>query len=100
MSDAKVSALDIDPELRARFLARVAAENRPANQVLEELVCEYLAREPATADLRLRRQALRYATASVALEGFHPNTESDRRAILHAEGKITFAQMIDLEAVL
>jgi hypothetical protein len=100
MSDAKVTALDIDPELRSRFLARVAAENRPASQVLEELVCEYLARELAPADLRLRREALRYATASVALEGFHPNAESDRRAALHAEGKITLAQMIDLEAVL
>jgi hypothetical protein len=98
MSDEKKTELDVDPELRDRFLARASAEHQPAVQVLEDLMREYLAREPAPADLRLRRQALRYATASVALEGFRPNAESDRRATLHAEGKITFAQMIDLDS--
>jgi hypothetical protein len=55
-------------------------------------------RELDPAELRSRRDALRYATASVALEGLQPPSESDRRAALHAEGKITFAQMIDLDA--
>lgn len=95
-----MTALDIDPKLHAQFLARAQAANRPAAQILEELMREYLTRDPAAADLRLRREALRYATASVALEGFRPNAESERRAALYAEGKITFAQMIDLEAAL
>ena len=53
-----------------------------------------------TADLRLRCEAVKYATASVALEGFRPPAESDRRAALYAEGKITLDQMRDLSAPL
>ncbi len=63
-------------------------------------------REPDTApakssvlsdqELRQRKAALRYATASVALEGLIPTAESDRYAALHAEGKITFDQMLNL----
>lgn len=48
-------------------------------------------------ELRERNSALRYATASVALEGLAPTAESDRCAVLHAEGKITFDQMLNLE---
>ena len=48
-------------------------------------------------ELRERKAALRYATASVALEGLVPTAESNRYAALHAEGKITFDQMLHLE---
>jgi hypothetical protein len=54
---------------------------------------------PALSDeeLRERNSALRYATASVALEGMGPTAESNRYAALYAEGRITFDQMLNLE---
>jgi hypothetical protein len=48
---------------------------------------------------RRRQAALKYATASVALEGLAPGVESNRLAALHVNGAITFEQMLNLEGV-
>lgn len=43
MSKEAVFTMKLEPELRARFLAEAAREDRPASQVVRELMREYIA---------------------------------------------------------
>lgn len=50
MSKEAVFTMKLEPELRASFLAEAAREDRPASQVVRELMREYIAqRREATA---------------------------------------------------
>ena len=51
MPKEAVFAMKLEPELRAEFIAEAAGEDRPASQIMHELMCDYIAH---------RRQAREY----------------------------------------
>ncbi|SCB39053.1 antitoxin of toxin-antitoxin stability system [Rhizobium hainanense] len=58
MSTKAVFTMKLEPELRDRFMAEAAADDRPAAQVLRELMREYISRrqEARQYDDYLRRK--------------------------------------------
>ena len=90
----------VESDLRARFTAAAALDHRPAAQVLRELMRAYVgqARLPPAATAadtqQARADAVRFARASVGLEGFAPSTEAQVHAQRFINGEI------DLQAYL
>lgn len=72
----------VESELRARFTAAAELDHRPAAQVLRELMRAYVGQARtvpaaiASDTQQAREDAVRFARASVALEGFAPSAEA------------------------
>jgi len=97
--------LRIEPELRAAFGDAAALEDRPAAQVLRELMRAYIAqvrergRRPANdvisaAERRRRESAVNFARASVGLEGFKLNKADEALSRQYVAGDITISDAI------
>jgi len=97
--------LRIEPELRAAFGAAAALEDRPAAQVLRELMRAYIAQmhtrghRPAkdaisAAERRRREAAVNFARASVGLEGFKPSKAAETGARQFIKGDIQLADFV------
>lgn len=50
MPKEAVFTMKLEPELRAEFIAAAAAEDRPASQVVRELMRDYIARQRQARD--------------------------------------------------
>lgn len=50
MSKEAVFTMKLEPELRAQFIAAAAADDRPASQVVRELMRDYIARQQQARD--------------------------------------------------
>lgn len=88
----------VEPELRDAFAEATALVDRPAAQVLRELMRGYVAhsREPVTIDAaegRLRAAAISAGIASVALEGFTVPTAYRDEADRFVRGEIDFSAL-------
>lgn len=92
----------VEPELRSEFADAALLENRPAAQVLRELMRAYVqqSRErpgvPANAAIsaaerRRREAAVNFARASIGLEGFTPSEAAEAGARQFIRGDIPLA---------
>lgn len=102
----------IEPDLRASFTEAAGSEQRPAAQVLRELMRAYvsqararagaaLATGSAAAAERLRREdAVNFARASVGLEGFALSAPDEADARRLVDGELTLAQFVTVKAAL
>jgi len=97
--------LRIEPELRAAFGEAAALEDRPAAQVLRELMRAYIAQvrergyHPANdaisaVERRRREDAASFALASVGLEGFTPSKDALEQTRRHINGEISLAELV------
>lgn len=69
MSKEAVFTMKLEPELRAEFMAEAASEDRPASQIMRELMRGYIAQ---------RRQAREYDNHSRhRIEDRRPSMHSD-----------------------
>lgn len=90
----------VESELRTRFTAAAELDHRPAAQVLRELMRAYVGQARTVpvaiaADAQqARANAVRFARASVGLEGFEPSAEAQAHAQRFINGEI------DLQAYL
>lgn len=88
--------LRIEPELQASFQEAVALENRPAEQVIRELMRDYVAARlrPSAISGEKRLEAVRFAAANVALEGLSVTAEADELARCFVNGEITLDELV------
>lgn len=103
----------VEPQLRADFSYAALLEDRPAAQVLRELMRAYVSRSreqgnsPASnpansevqnlaseADTHRREQAVNFARASVGLEGFYVTEAEEAHARRLVAGDITLAEYL------
>lgn len=93
----------VEPELRASFSEAASREHRPAAQVLRELMRAYVEQSRShapqraaidAAERRRREDAVRYARASVGLEGFAPSQAEEEHARRFIEGEIGLAEFV------
>lgn len=58
MTKEAIFTMKLEPELRAAFMAAAAADDRPASQVVRELMRDYIARQQRSGeyDAYLRRK--------------------------------------------
>lgn len=104
-SDVQVT-FRVDASLSAAFTEQVSSEHRPADQVMQDLMRDYLARargavrEPSVQELELsqrllREEAVDFARASVRLEGFTPSTAAEARAARFVAGDLGLAEFVN-----
>lgn len=95
----------VEPELRAEFSDAALLEDRPAAQVLRELMRAYVSQSrerghgPANdfvspAESRQREKAVSFARASVGLEGFKPHKADKELSRQYVAGEITVSDAI------
>lgn len=95
----------VEAELHAQFMEIAALQQRPAAQILRELLLAYVneARErqnapdndTISADERRRREnAVNFARASVGLEGFKLSEEEEAHARRFVSGEIQLAELV------
>jgi len=100
--------LRIEPELRAAFSDAAALEDRPAAQVLRELMRAYIAQVSerdhrtasdviSAAEHRRRENAVNFARSSVGLEGFKPSEAAESDARLFINGDISLADFVQVK---
>lgn len=98
MTDVVQHALHVDDELRAKFTEAARLEHRSADQVLRELMQQYVAQvlrqqtDPATLALNEREKrsaAVRFAKSSVALEGLPVSSQCDDLTRDYINGDVT-----------
>ncbi|WP_421569023.1 antitoxin VbhA family protein [Stenotrophomonas sp. PD6] len=96
MSKDVFMQLRIEPELRANFQEAVALEHRPAAQVIREFMREYVAARlrPEPANQEKRMEAVRFAAASVALEGLSVSSEAEAQARRFVNGEISLDELV------
>ncbi|WP_265685513.1 antitoxin VbhA family protein [Verminephrobacter eiseniae] len=98
----------VDPELRAEFSNATALADRPAAQVLRELMRAYViesnarAHSPANdlvspAESRRREKAVNFARACVGLEGFKPSEEAQVNARRFINGEIDLSEFVQMK---
>lgn len=102
----KPKSYRVDEELHAEFAEAAKLDNRPASQVLRELMRGYVnqlrdqvvktaANESISAVERERRQkAVEFAHASVGLEGFKLSDEEKKHAQRFVNGEIGLQEFI------
>lgn len=97
----------VEPELRAEFSDAALLENRPAAQVLRELMRAYVDQSRkrsgspvdsaiSTAEKRRREAAVNFARTSVGLEGFKPSEAAEARARQFIHGDIQLADFVQV----
>jgi len=98
----------IEPELRDAFGAATAADHRPAAQVLRELMRGYVERSltpkaqsaavlaTAARERQRREDEVRFARASVALEGLTPLPETAALDQQYIDGRIKIEDFVRL----
>ena len=71
MPKEAVFTIKLEPELRAEFMAAAAADDRPASQVVRELMRDYIARQQQAReyDAYLRRKVERARVSARAARG-------------------------------
>ena len=95
----------IEPELRDDFMAVAASVDRPAAQMLRELmrsvVQEARQNESATKAAQMaraeREDAERFALASLRLEGFEPSAAVREQARQFVEGKLSLSEFVKVQ---
>lgn len=98
----------VEPELRSEFADAALLENRPAAQVLRELMRAYVnqSRErisgPVNAAIsatekRRREAAVNFARASTGLEGFTPSEAAETGARQFIRGDIQLADFVQVK---
>lgn len=98
----------VEPELRSEFADAALLENRPAAQVLRELMRAYVnqSRErfsgPVNAAIsamekRRREAAVNFARASIGLEGFTPSEAAETGARQFIRGDIQLADFVQVK---
>lgn len=100
MTKEVTMTIRLEPDLRTNFSEAAEMEHRPAAQVLRDFMRDYIekvrarrtsANPPISAVERLRREeAMNYARASVALEGFGVPDEYEAEAQKFVRGEIDF----------
>lgn len=95
----------VEPDLKAAFYKAAALSDRSAAQVLQELMRNFVedilpaatlptsADSPAT-DQQNRSDAVRFARASVALEGFHVDSATTALMQRYIDGELTIQDCI------
>ena len=77
MPEETIFTMTLEPALHAAFLAQAAAENRPASQIVSELMRDYVAQhQPARDHDDYRRGKIDAARASMRAGLGRPNDES------------------------
>ncbi|MBW6423521.1 antitoxin of toxin-antitoxin stability system [Rhizobium sp. XQZ8] len=86
MSKEAVFTMKLEADLRAEFMAAAAAEDRPASQVMRELMREYIAQRQAAKDYDdyLRRKV---ETARSSMNSGRGRTNADVEAKFAAKRK-------------
>lgn len=93
----------VEPELRTSFAEAAERDHQPAAQVLRKLMRAYVEQSkrnasPASAvnaaDRSHREQAVRYARASIGLEGFSISPAEEAHARRFIEGEIDLAEFV------
>lgn len=75
-----VFTMKLEPELRAAFMAEAAGEDRPASQVLRELMRDYVERRRQSREYdEFLRQKVEAARASVHAGRMRSNDEVEAR---------------------
>ncbi|MGY8565239.1 antitoxin VbhA family protein [Paracidovorax citrulli] len=99
MSKDVFMQLRIEPELRASFQEAAALEHRPAAQVIRELMRDYVATRlrPEAAVPAKRLEAVRFAAASVALEGLTVSVDAQEQARRFVNGEISLDDLVALK---
>jgi predicted transcriptional regulator len=87
-------ALRLDADLKERFQRAADAQDRPAGQLLREIMRDYLDQRESS-DQGSREAAARYATASVALEGGQFSSFSDGLVSRYVEGNLDVPGMVE-----
>ncbi|MDR2212066.1 MAG: antitoxin VbhA family protein [Pseudomonadales bacterium] len=90
----------VEPDLRASFAEAAGLEQRPVAQVLRDLMRDYVAQMQARKaappiseqERRRREDAVRYAQASVGLEGFVLSDAYTKEAERFIRGEITLRE--------
>jgi hypothetical protein len=97
----------VEPDLKEDF-AHFAQMDSSAGQVLRQFMRAYVAeardqqrRVPANdtisaAERRRREEAVRFARASVGLEGFKPSKDAEEQATRFINGEITLSEFIQV----
>lgn len=101
MSKEVFMQMRVEPELRASFYEAVAKEHRPAAQVLRELMREYIdsrqkTEKTDTGEILKRFESVKFAAASVSLEGLSVSPEAMAKARSFVEGKIELDELVAL----
>jgi hypothetical protein len=86
----------VDQELQAEFAAAARSRQRAAEDVLSDLMRDYVAQREAVdsaslvsgAEREARVKAVAFARASVGLEGFKPSEKAEARARQYINGEI------------
>ncbi|MDO4682468.1 MAG: antitoxin VbhA family protein [Lautropia sp.] len=106
MNKAVTMTFRVEADLRAQFAEAAELEHRPAAQVLRDFMREYVQRSaarktPQTISVpighhnrREREEAINYARASVALEGFQLSPTDEEHAQRFIRGEIDLAQFV------
>lgn len=106
MNKAVTMTFRVEADLRAQFAEAAELEHRPAAQVLRDFMREYVQRTAArTAHQAIsppiehhkrqeREEAVNYARASVALEGFQLSPADEEHAQRFIRGEIDLAQFV------
>lgn len=93
MSKEAVFTMKLEPDLRARFLAEAAREDRPASQVMRELMREYIAqRREAKGYHDYLAHKVAIARAQKAVGQFASNDEVEAKAKVRRKGLLRRAE--------
>ncbi len=98
----------VEPELRTAFSDAALLEDRPAAQVLRELMRAYVKQSRdqgpipeqntiSPAESRRREAAVNFARSSVGLEGFKPSKDAETGARQFIKGEIHLADFIKVK---
>lgn len=102
MSKEVTMTFRLESELRAGFSEAAAIAHRPAAQILRDFMRTYVNESQQRDDTNLisfaersRRDAVNFAQASVALEGFKPHKADDDLIRRYIAGEITVSDAIN-----
>jgi hypothetical protein len=98
----------VEAELRNEFANATAIADRPAAQVLRELMRGYIdqSRHPvndmprteiSSADMQRRRDAVNFARASVGLEGYRLSEDAEGKAREFINGTIDLHEFLEMK---
>ena len=95
MSKEVAMTFRVESDLRDKFNELAVQQQRPAGQVLRQLMRDYVHRQGtptaviSETERRERQEHIDNGFGNVGLEGFVPSTAVQARARLYVEGRIT-----------
>ncbi len=100
MSKGTTMTIRIEPDLRTSFARAAEAAHRPAAQVLRDLMRGYVEHAQSKAfaidaqERQRREEAVRFAHASVGLEGYVVSEADKAQAARFINGEIDLAEFV------